>query len=206
MLESDAVPLIGGLPAAITSPPIVLFIYAVLVLMVVSAVTSVMVRNTLWAIGSFASTMALLALLYLAIAPFVVFAVQLLVYTTISAGLLLGLLRRTSGLDWTADSPFNRQWLAGAAVCAALLALIGVVVAATSWPVRVSGGEVGLGDALTTTYVVGVATVVVLLAASALGLGLLLAAPTPAIPRWGGSTTSRRDLPRGGSRARGETR
>jgi NADH:ubiquinone oxidoreductase subunit 6 (subunit J) len=205
LLESDAVPLIGALPAAITSPPIVLFIYAVLVLMVVSAVTSVMVRNTLWAIGSFASTMALLALLYLAIAPFLVFAVQLLVYTTISAGLLLGLLRRTSGLDRTLDSPFNRQWLAGAAVCAALLALIGVVVGATSWPVRVSGGAVGLGDALTTSYVVGVATVVVVLAASALGLGLLLATPRPATPRGGGSTTTASDLRRGG-RARGGKR
>jgi uncharacterized MnhB-related membrane protein len=54
--------LIGALPQPITEAPLVILIYAVVVLMLLTAVTSVVVRNTLWAIGSFASSMALLAL------------------------------------------------------------------------------------------------------------------------------------------------
>ena len=74
-------PLIGALPQPITSAPLVIMIYAVLVLMVASALASVWLRNTLYAIGAFAATMVLLALLYLTIAPFLLFAVQLLELT-----------------------------------------------------------------------------------------------------------------------------
>jgi NADH:ubiquinone oxidoreductase subunit 6 (subunit J) len=166
----------GTLPQAMTSAPLVLLVYAVLILLVVNAVTSVVVRNMLWAIGAFASGMALLALLYLAIAPFLLFAVQLLIYTTVSAGLLLGLLRQTTGLNRPPDSPFNRQWIVGAAVAAALGALLVIIVAATSWPATVSG-SLDFGEALVNGYVVGLATLVVLVASAALGVGLLLAMP-----------------------------
>lgn len=184
----------GTLPQAITSAPLVLLVYVVLILLVFNAVTSVVVRNTLWAIGAFASGMALLALLYLAIAPFLLFAVQLLVYTTVSAGLLLGLLRQTTGLKRPPDSPFNRQWIVGAAVAAALGALLVIILAATSWPASVCCSP-GFGEALVNTYVVGVATLVVLVASAALGVGLLLATPRVA-PR------PRRDQPGESERGR----
>jgi NADH:ubiquinone oxidoreductase subunit 6 (subunit J) len=179
--------LIGALPQPITSAPLVIMIYAVLVLMVASALASVWLRNTLYAIGAFAATMVLLALLYLTIAPFLLFAVQLLVFTTVSAALLVGLLRQTAALDATQE-PFSREWIVGAAVAAALLALLVVVVATTSWPVRASANAgAGFGATLTNTYVVGLAVLVVILASAALGSGLLLAAPTLASPRGGGS-------------------
>ncbi len=166
-------PLIGALPQPITSAPLVIMIYAVLVLMVASALASVWLRNTLYAIGAFAATMVLLALLYLTIAPFLLFAVQLLVFTTVSAALLVGLLRQTAGLDSTQE-PFSREWIVGAAVAAALLALLVVVLATTSWPVRASANA---------GYVVGLAVLVVILASAALGSGLLLAAPTLPAPK-----------------------
>ncbi|HXM52434.1 MAG TPA: hypothetical protein VN913_04050 [Candidatus Binatus sp.] len=170
-------PLIGALPQPITEAPLVILIYAVVVLMLLTAVTSVVVRNTLWAIGSFASSMALLALLYLTIAPFLLFAVQLLVFTTVSSALLFGLLRQTTGLE-SSQEPFSREWIIGSAVAAALLALLVVVVATTSWPVRATeNAAAGFGATLTNMYVVSLAVLVVILASAALGSGLLLAAP-----------------------------
>ena len=171
-------PLIGALPQPITSAPLVILIYAVLLLMVASALASVVLRSTLYAIGGFAATMVLVALLYLTIAPFLLFAVQLLVFTTVSAALLVGLLRQTAGLESTQE-PFSREWIVGVAVAAALLALLIVVIATTSWPIRATTtAGVGFGATLTNTYVVGLAVLVVILAAAALGSGLLLAAPT----------------------------
>ncbi len=176
-------PLIGALPQPITSAPLVILIYAVLVLMVASALASVWFRSTLYALGAFAATMVLVALLYLTIAPFLLFAVQLLVFTTVSAALLVGLLRQTAGLDSTQE-PFSREWIIGAAVAAALLALLVVVEATTSWPVRASANAgAGFGATLTNTYVVGLAVLVVILASAALGSGLLLAATTLPAPR-----------------------
>ena len=176
-------PLIGALPQPITSAPLVIMIYAVLVLMVASALASVWLRNTLYAIGAFAATMVLLALLYLTIAPFLLFAVQLLVFTTVSAALLVGLLRQTVGLDSTQE-PFSREWIVGAAVAAALLALLVVVLATTSWPLRAAANAgAGFGATLTNSYVVGLAVLVVILASAALGSGLLLAAPTLPAPK-----------------------
>ena len=181
-------PLIGALPQPITSAPLVLFIYLLLTLLLVMALTSAVVRNTLWAIGSFASSMALVALLYLTIAPFLLFAVQLVIYTSVSAALLLGLLRETSGFERPLTSPFGRRWIAGGAVVAALGAVLVLVVAATSWPTGLTGSfRPGLGEALTTTYVVGLAVLVVILASAALGSGLMLAAPTLTHARGGGS-------------------
>ena len=175
-------PLIGALPQPITSAPLVILIYAVIVLMVASALATVLLRSTVFATGAFAATMVLIALLYLAIAPFLLFAVQLLVFTTVSAALLVGLLRRTAGLDSTQD-PFSREWIVGAAV-AAVLALLVVIVATTSWPVRATvNAGAGFGSTLANTYVVGLAVLVVILACAALGGGLLLAAPTRARPR-----------------------
>jgi NADH:ubiquinone oxidoreductase subunit 6 (subunit J) len=177
------VPLIGALPQPITSAPLVILIYAVLALMVAGALASVLLRSTVFAIGGFAATMVLVALLYLTIAPFLLFAVQLLVFTTVSAAVIVGLVRQTAGLASTQE-PFSREWIVGAAVAAALLALLVVIVASTSWPVAVTPNTVaGLGATLTNTYVVGLAVLVVILASAALGSGLLLVAP-----RGGGST------------------
>jgi len=186
------VPLIGALPQPITSAPLVFFIYLVLILMVGSALASVLLRHTLYAIGAFAASMVLVALLYLTIAPFLLFAVQLLVFTTVSAALLLGLLRQTTSLRRTTQGPFSREWIIGAAVGAALVALLVVVVATTSWPIRLIGNAgPGLGETLTNAYVVGLAVVVVILASAALGSGLLLAAPTLRSPRGGGPVRER---------------
>jgi NADH:ubiquinone oxidoreductase subunit 6 (subunit J) len=182
--------LLIGAPQPITEAPLVILIYAVLILMLASALASVLLRNTLYAIGAFAATMVLVALLYLALAPFLLFAVQLLVFTTVSAVLLVGLLRQTTGLASTQER-FSREWIIGAAVAAALLALLVVVVATTSWPVGPSANAgTGFGATLTNIYSVGLALVAVILASSALGSGLLLATPTLASPRGGGSQGS----------------
>jgi len=195
--------LIGALPQPITSAPLVILIYAVLVLMVASALASVLLRNMLYAIGAFAATMVLVALLYLTIAPFLLFAVQLLVFTTVSAALLVGLLRQTAGLD-TTQEPFSREWIIGAAVAAALLALLVLVVATTSWPIRLTANAgPGFGATLTNSYIVGLAVLVVIVASAALGSGLLLAAPTLPSPRGGRSTSP---SPRGGGSASPSTR
>ena len=181
-------PLIGALPQPITSAPLVILLYVVLTLMLVSALTSVLVRDTLWAIGAFSSSMVLIAVLYLTIAPFLLFAVQLLVFTTVSAALLIGLLRRTTGLGRSTQGPLHRDWIVGAAVVAALLALLVVVLATTSWPIGLIGNAgPGVGEALGTKYVVGLAVLVVILASAALGSGLMLAAPTLPSLRGGGS-------------------
>jgi NADH:ubiquinone oxidoreductase subunit 6 (subunit J) len=206
--------LIGALPQPITSAPLVFFVYLVLILMVGSALATVLLRNTVYVIGAFAASMGLVALLYLTIAPFLLFAVQLLLFTTVSALLLIGLLRETAGIKPSTLGPLSREWIIGAAVAAALMALLVVVVATTSWPVRLIGNPgPGLGEALTTTYVVGLAVLVVILASAALGSGLLLAAPTLPSPRGGGSKASL-PSPRGGGsmtarrdpRARGSSR
>ena len=176
-------PLIGALPQPITSAPLVILIYAVLLLIVASALATVFLRSTLFVTGAFAATMVLVALLYLTIAPFLLFAIQLLVFTTVSAALLVGVLRRTTGLESTQE-PISREWIVGTAVAAAVLALLLVVVATTSWPVRptVNAGA-GFWATLTNTYAVGLAVLVVLLASAALGSGLLLATSTLRRPR-----------------------
>jgi NADH:ubiquinone oxidoreductase subunit 6 (subunit J) len=177
------VPLIGALPQPITSAPLVILIYAVLVLMLASALASVLLRSTLFAIGAFAATMVLVALLDLTIAPFLLFAVQLLVFSTVSVALLVGLLRRTSGLE-SAQEPFSREWIVGAAVAASVLALLVVLAATTSWPVRATtNAGAGVGATLINSYVIGLAVLVVILASAALGGGLLLAGPTLVAPR-----------------------
>ncbi len=176
-------PLTGALPQPITEAPLVILIYAVLVLMVASALACVVLRSTLLAIGAFASTMVLVALLYLTIAPFLLFAVQLLVFATVSAALLIALLRRTTGPE-SAQEPLSREWIIGAAIAAALLAFLVVVLATTSWPIRPAANAApGFGATLTNTYVVGLAVLVVVLASAALGGGLLLAALTLPSPR-----------------------
>src|SRR5438876_11160946 len=119
-------------------PRSTLFPYTTLfrsILMLGSALASVLLRNTLYAIGAFAASMVLVALLYLAIAPFLLFAVQLLVFTTVSAALLIRLLRETTGLRPATLGPLSREWIIGAAVSAAVLALLEVVLGATAWPV-----------------------------------------------------------------------
>src|SRR2546421_7803272 len=131
--------------------------------MIVSALTSVLVRDTLWAIGAFSASMVLIALLYLTIAPFLLFAVQLLVFTTVSAALLIGLLRGTTGLGPSTQGPLSREWIIGGAVVAALMALLVLVVAATAWPIGLTGNAgPGLAEALANTYVVGLAILAVI--------------------------------------------
>jgi NADH:ubiquinone oxidoreductase subunit 6 (subunit J) len=170
--------LIGALPQPITSAPLVVFVYLVVILMIVSALASVLLRSPLYAIGAFSATMLLVALLYLTIAPFLLFALQLLVLTTVSAALLIAVLRETSEIQASTIGPFSREWIVGAAISAALLALVAVVASATAWPVHVCCAlPESLGFTLTNTYIVGLAVVVVILAAAALGSGLLLAAP-----------------------------
>jgi NADH:ubiquinone oxidoreductase subunit 6 (subunit J) len=164
----------GTVPIPITSTPLVLLIYVVMVLMLAAGLASVLLRNLLYAIAAFMATMVLVALLYLLIAPFLLFAIQLLVFTTVAAVLTVGLVRRTTGLDRPPLSPFGAELLSGAVIAAALLALLGVVAATTAWPVRVAPDLVeGFGTTLTGTYVVGLATLVVLIASAALGASLL---------------------------------
>ena len=190
--------LIGTLPEPITSAPLVILIYVVLIVMVASALASVLLRDILYSIGAFAATMVMIALLYLAIAPFLLFAIQLLVFTTISAALLIGMLRLTTGVVPVTAGPFSREWIVGAALAAVVLAIVAVMVGATSWPVGFVGNVVGFGPTLTNTYVVGLATVIVLLASSALGAGLLVLVPTLPSPRGGGRET--RPSSQGGGR------
>jgi NADH:ubiquinone oxidoreductase subunit 6 (subunit J) len=206
--------LIGALPQhlssapPITSAPLVLFVYLVLILMLIAAMASVLLRNTLWAIGSFALSMALLALLYLTIAPLLLFAVQLVIYTTVSGGLLLGLLRLTSGLERPPLSLFTRRWIVGGAVASALGALLVLIATATSWPLGPDEIQKGpfivshtFSWTLMNTYVIGLGMLTVLIASAALGSGLLLVAPTLPSPRGGGPTAPR--PPRGGAERSG---
>jgi NADH:ubiquinone oxidoreductase subunit 6 (subunit J) len=184
--------LIGALPQPITAAPLVFFVYLVLLLLLGSALASVLLRNTLYGIGAFAASMVLVALLYLAIAPFLLVAVQLLVFTTVSAALLIGLLRDTTGLRASGVGRLSREWIIGAAVSAVMFALLAVVLGATAWPVQVCcARSESLGSALANMYVVGLAVLAVILGSAALGSGLMLMAPTLPSPRGGGSTSSR---------------
>jgi NADH:ubiquinone oxidoreductase subunit 6 (subunit J) len=185
--------LIGALPQPITSAPLVFFVYLVLILLIGSALASVLLRNTLYAIGAFAASMVLLALLYLAIAPFLLVAVQLLLFTTVSAGLLIGLLRATTGLRRSRVGRLSPEWIIGAAVSAVMFALLALVLGATSWPVHICCAfQENFGAVLGGTYVVGLAVLAVLVGSAALGSGLLLVAPTLPSPRGGGARTGRR--------------
>ena len=181
--------LIGALPAPITSAPVVILIYAVLLLMIAAALASVLLRNILYAVGAFAATMLLVAILYLTIAPALLFGAQVLLVTTLSAAMLIALLRQTTGLEPSAVGPFSREWVVGAAVSAALLALVGLVMLATSWPVRTCCALSGtLTNVLSNTYVVALWTLAILLGSAALGCALLLAAPTLPLLRGGGES------------------
>ena len=185
-------PLIGALPQPITSAPLVLFIYLVLILMLGSALASVLLRNPLYAIGAFAATTVLVALLYLTIAPFLLFAVQLLVFTTVSAAVLIGILRETTGFKTSTVGPLSREWIIGAGVSAAFFALLALVLGATAWPVRVCCSlPLSFGDTLANDYPVAFAVLALILASAALGSGILLAAPTLPSPRGGGSPRGR---------------
>jgi NADH:ubiquinone oxidoreductase subunit 6 (subunit J) len=187
------VPLIGALPQPITSAPLVLFVYLVLILLVGSALASVLLRNTLYAVGAFAASMVLVGLLYLAIAPFLLVAIQLLVFTTVSAALLIGLLRATTGLRTSSVGRLSPEWIIGAAVSAVLFALLALVLGATAWPVRVCCAlPMSFGETLSNDYPVAFAVLAVILASAALGSGLLLAAPSLPSPRGAGSRTARR--------------
>lgn len=150
--------------------------------MIASALASVLLRSTLYAVGAYSATMALVGLFYLLLgAPILLFALQLLVFTTVSAALLVGLLRRT-GIDRSAATALRPDWIAGAGVAAALLALLIVVlVATTTWPVKACCAiPLGFAETLSSTYVVGLAVLVVIVASAALGAGLLLATPRAA--------------------------
>jgi len=179
--------LIGTLPAPISAAPLVILIYVVLVLMIASALATVILQDTTYTIGAFAATLLLVALLYLTVAPLLLFAVQLLIFTLVSALLLVGLLR-TTGFERTAVGPFSREWIAGGAISAAALAVLVVVSVATSWPVRICCSAVeDFGTTLTNAYVVGLVTIVILLASAALGAGVMLrSAPTLPSPTGGG--------------------
>ena len=185
-------PLIGALPQPITSAPLVFFVYLVLILLIGSALASVLLRNTLYAVGAFAASMVLLALLYLAIAPFLLVALQLLVFTTVSAVLLIGLLRGTTRLRTSSLGRLSPGWIIGGAVSSVMFALLALVLGATSWPVQVCCSiPEDFGQVLANSYIVGLAVLAVILGSAALGSGLMLAAPTLPSPRGGGSTTSR---------------
>jgi NADH:ubiquinone oxidoreductase subunit 6 (subunit J) len=187
------VPLIGALPQPITSAPLVMFVYLVLVLLIGSALASVLLRNTLYAVGAFAASMVLVGLLYLAIAPFLLVAIQLLVFTTVSAALLIGLLRATTGVRTSSVGRLSPEWIIGAAVSAVLFALLALVLGATAWPVRVCCAlPMSFGETLSNDYPVAFAVLAVILASAALGSGLLLAAPSLPSPRGAGSRTARR--------------
>lgn len=176
-------PLIGSLPQPITSQPAVVAIYIVLILMIGSALASVLLRRTLYAVGAYCATMVLIALCYLLLdVPLLLFALQLLVFSTVSAALLLGFLRRPAGIDRSSTTPLRPDWIVGAGVAAGLLALLlVVVVAVTTWPVGFCCAlGISLGTTLSNDYVVGLAVLVLMIATAALGAGLLMAAsPAP---------------------------
>ncbi len=180
LLESHAVLLIGTLPSPITSTPLVLVIYVVLILMLGGALASVLLRNLRYAIAAFAGTMMSVALLYLFIQPYssaraLLFGVQLVAATAVPALLMLGLLRRTSGLERPPSAPYGREVVAASLVTAALLALLVVVLGMAVWPIRIAPDLfVGLGRTITDAYVVSLAVLLVLLLSSALGVWLLL--------------------------------
>src|SRR5260370_35762408 len=97
--------------------------------------------------------MVLVALLYLAIARFLLVALQLLVFTTVSAALLIGLLRATTRLRASSGGRLSREWIIGLAVSAALFALLAVVLGATGWPVQdCCALPESCGRTLTSTY------------------------------------------------------
>jgi NADH:ubiquinone oxidoreductase subunit 6 (subunit J) len=172
------VSLIGALPQPITSAPLVIVVYLVLILMIASALASVLLRDTLYSIGGFVATMLLVALLYLAIAPWQLFAVQLVLVAGVNAALLIGLLRDTTGFTTSSLGPFSREWIIGAGVGAVLLALLGGVLGATAWPVRACCSfPPDFGTTLANGYVVAIWTLAVLLGSAALGSGLALARP-----------------------------
>jgi hypothetical protein len=102
----------------------------------------------------------------------------LLVVTTVSAALVLALLRRTGGLEGNMLGPLAREWIVGAALAAAVLLFVGAVVGATRWPVRLAGQPFAdFAGAITNQYLVALVVTVILLAGAALGAGLLLAEP-----------------------------
>jgi NADH:ubiquinone oxidoreductase subunit 6 (subunit J) len=183
--------LIGALPQPITSAPLVFFVYLVLILLIGSALATVLLRNTLYAVGAFAASMVLVALLYLAIAPFLLVALQLLVFTTVSAVLLIGLLRVTTGLRTSSVGRLSPEWIIGAAISAIMFALLALVLGATSWPMQPCCAiPESFGGVLANTYAVGLAVLAVIVGSAALGSGLMLAGSTQPFPR--GSRTVRR--------------
>src|SRR5579864_2745192 len=101
--------------------------------MLAAALATVLVRDLLFSVGAFAATLLLVAILYLAMAPFALFAVQLVIYAGVSALIVVWLLRDTTGLERQSVGPFSREWIIGG-VAAAVLALIAVVVGVTAWP------------------------------------------------------------------------
>lgn len=183
--------LIGAVFAPVTSAPLVILIYAVLILMIASGLATVVLREARFAIGAFAATMILVAILYLAIAPLLLFAVQLLIFTVVSTLILLALLRNTGGFAGASVGPFSREWIVGASLGAALLALSAVILAAGHWSSAMTlQGRAYYGQSLLSSmageYVVSLAVVVILLASAALGAGLLLTAPRLPFAKGGG--------------------
>lgn len=179
-IESLAVLLKGTVPHSLTDQPAVLIIYVLLVVIIGAALACVVLRNVVFAIASFAGTMAAVAFLYLFIQPYsaaraMLFAAQLIVATLAPAVLMLGLVRRTSGLARPPSSPNGRENLAGAVVASLVFALFAVVVGRAAWPVRVAPDLFsGLARTITDSYVVALAALVVLVGASTLGVWLLL--------------------------------
>jgi len=175
----------GNLPQPITSEPAVATIYIVLILTIGSALASVLLRRTLYAIAAYCGSIVLIALFYLLVgAPFLLFALQLLAFSTVSAALLFGLLRRPRGVDPSSTTSLRPNWIIGAGVSAGLLALLlVVVVAVTTWPARVCCAlPLDFGETLSNDYVIGLAVLVLVIASAALGAGLLLAG-SPATSR-----------------------
>ncbi len=168
--------LTGAVLGPITSPGLVILVYLVLALMLVAALATVLVRDLLFSVAAFAATLLLVAILYLAIAPFALFAVQLLIFAGISALIVLWLLRDTTGLERQSVGPFSREWIIGGGVAAAVLALVAVVVGVTAWPAGCCAPSLmtGFGESVFNTYVVGLATTVILLASAAVGASLVL--------------------------------
>jgi NADH:ubiquinone oxidoreductase subunit 6 (subunit J) len=166
----------GAVLVPITSPGLVILIYIVLALMLVAALTTVLVRDLFFSVGAFAATLLLVAILYLAMAPFALFAVQLVIFAGVSALIVVWLLRDTTGLERQRVGPFSREWIIGGGVAAAVLALIALVVGVTAWPAGCCAPSLvtGFGDSVTNSYVVGLATTVIVLASGAVGASLVL--------------------------------
>jgi len=174
----------------IDSTPVALASYLAGLLLLAGALGVVLLRNIVEAAFALFFTFAMVAVLFLLLNAGFMFAVQLLLYATITGILVGAALLLTRGTEGSAPNAFSRQLIPAVAVAGALfLLLVGVVVRAT-WPLTPwpGSGTDRLARGLLTEYAVPfVALGVLFLAAMAGAVALALpdeprARPTSVTP------------------------